>query len=48
MLTDIAHALQTGTPALRSYVERARPHGIRTTPYVPAVEDRRPVWHRST
>ncbi|MFI9811291.1 SMI1/KNR4 family protein [Saccharothrix variisporea] len=48
MLTDIANALHTGSPALRSYVERARPYGIRTPSYVPAVEEGCLVWRRST
>nr|WP_309112715.1 SMI1/KNR4 family protein [Saccharothrix sp.] len=48
MLTDIANALHTGSPALRSYVEQARPHGFRASPYVPTVEDRCLEWRRST
>ncbi|MBW4717828.1 SMI1/KNR4 family protein [Saccharothrix obliqua] len=47
MLGDVADALHTGTPALRAYGERVRSYGIRTVPYVPAVEDRRLVWRRS-
>ncbi|MEV0675418.1 hypothetical protein AB0I60_02730 [Actinosynnema sp. NPDC050436] len=47
MLDDVANALHTKFPALRAYGERVKPYGIRTTPCVPEVEDRRLVWHRS-